>query len=156
MIAHHVHSKELSAASIEALLHSALVARLAYVDRLGRPCIVPITYAYDGRAFYGYSLLGSKIEHMGVHPNVCLEVDQIRDSANWSSVVVRGRFEQLNGDAAVEAVKRISDRLRTVARAKNAAVQAAQTYVEREGGPGIAYRIVVMQRQGRYSATNPI
>lgn len=146
----------MSPAATEALLHSGIVARLAYVDPLGRPCIVPITYAYDGRAFYGYSLLGSKVEHMSAHPDVCLEVDHIDDSANWSSVVVRGHFEQLIGSAAVEAVQRIAERLRTVARAQHAAMPAALTYVERAGGPGIAYRILVRQKHGRYSATNPI
>jgi hypothetical protein len=35
------------------------------VDRRGLPCIVPITYAYDGRTLYGYSLLGAKLENMG-------------------------------------------------------------------------------------------
>ena len=63
---------ELTPAAIESLRHSGLVARNAYADRRGPPYIVPITYAYDGRAFY-------------------------------------------DGQAELEAVERISDRLRTVA-----------------------------------------
>jgi nitroimidazol reductase NimA-like FMN-containing flavoprotein (pyridoxamine 5'-phosphate oxidase superfamily) len=144
----------LSADVIESLLHEEIVARVAYVDRLGRPCIVPITYAYDGKALYGYSMLGSKIEGMSSHPDVCIEIDRIRNSADWWSIVVRGTFEQLAGDAAVEAVERISDRLRTVAFVDGAPDAAARTYVAREGGPGIAYRIQVTERHGRYSSAS--
>ena len=144
----------LSADAIEALLREEIVARVAYVDQRGRPCIVPITYAYDGKALYGYSMLGSKIEGMSSRSNVCIEIDRIRNSADWWSIVVRGTFEQLSGNAAVEAVERISDRLRTVACVDGAPDAAAQTYVAREGGPGIAYRIRVTERHGRYSAAS--
>jgi uncharacterized protein len=150
---HRVISGELGAEAIEALLHAQLVARLAYVDRRGKPNIVPIAYAYDGRAFFGYSRLGSKLEGMGAHPEVCLEVDRIHDAANWSSVVVHGRFEQLHGEAAREAAERIAERMRTVALAENAPAPAALTHVERAGGPGIAYRIVAWRKHGRYSAS---
>lgn len=144
----------LSADAIEALLREEIVARVAYVDQRGRPCIVPITYAYDGKALYGYSMLGSKIEGMSSRSDVCIEIDRIRNSADWWSIVVRGTFEQLSGNAAVEAVERISDRLRTVARVDGAPNAAAQTYVAREGGPGIAYRIRVTERHGRSSAAS--
>jgi len=145
---------ELSADAIESLLREESVARIAYVDRRGRPCIVPITYAYDGKALYGYSMLGSKIEGMSSSPDVCIEIDRIHNSADWWSIVVRGTFEQLTGEAAVDAVERISDRLRTVARVGGAPDAAAQSYVARKGGPGIAYRIAVTERHGRYSAAS--
>jgi nitroimidazol reductase NimA-like FMN-containing flavoprotein (pyridoxamine 5'-phosphate oxidase superfamily) len=143
----------LSADAIETLLREEIVARIAYVDRRGRPCIVPITYAYNGKALYGYSMLGSKIEGMSSHPDVCIEIDRINDSANWWSIVVRGTFEQLGGKAAAEAVERISVRLRTVA-CVDGAPDASRTYVAREGGPGIAYRILVTERHGRRSAAS--
>jgi hypothetical protein len=145
----------LTADAIESLLWEQIVARVAYVDGRGRPCIVPIAYAYDGKALYGYSMLGSKIEGMSSHPNVCIEIDRIHNSANWWSIVIRGTFEQLSGNAAVAAVERISNRLRTVACLDGAPDAAARTYVAREGGPGIAYRIIVTERQGRYSAAGP-
>ena len=142
---------ELDPAAIESLLHAGIVARIAYVDRRGLPCIVPITYAYDGRAFYGYSLLGGKIEHMAAQPNVCVEVDRVENAADWRSVVVRGTFRRLHADAAVDAVARISDRMRTVAAVSGAPVGAWRTFVARSGGAGIAYRIDVSEKRGRYS-----
>jgi hypothetical protein len=44
-------------------------------------------------------------------------VDRVVNAADWCSVVARGTFDRLEGGAAVEAVERISDRLRTVAAA---------------------------------------
>lgn len=145
---------ELTADAIESLLHSEIVARIAYVDRRGLPFIAPITYAYDGRAIYGYSLLGAKIEHMSTNPQVCVEVDRVESAADWRSVTARGLFRKLYGQAADEAVERISDRLRTVAAATGAPVMAWKTFVTRIGGAGIAYRIDVTQKHGRYSTSN--
>jgi nitroimidazol reductase NimA-like FMN-containing flavoprotein (pyridoxamine 5'-phosphate oxidase superfamily) len=139
----------LTAGAIEALLHAGVVARIAYVDRRGLPCIVPITYAYDGRAFYGYSLLGSKIENMIAQPNVCVEVDRVVNAADWRSVIARGEFRRLHGDAALDAVERIGERLRTIGAAVGAPAAAWRTFVARTGGPGIAYRIDVFEKRGR-------
>lgn len=145
--------QELSPDAIETILLEEIVARIAYVDRRGRPFIVPITYAYDGRAFYGYSVLGAKIEGMSANPAVCIEVDRVADAADWRAVVAHGIFESLTGDAAVDAVQRISDRLRSAASAAAAPNAAASTYVTRVGGPGIAFRIRVTEKHGRRSAS---
>jgi nitroimidazol reductase NimA-like FMN-containing flavoprotein (pyridoxamine 5'-phosphate oxidase superfamily) len=142
---------ELTPDAIESLLHSEIIARIAYVDRRGLPSIVPITYAYDGNAFYGYSLLGAKIEHMSVNPRLCVEVDRVESMADWRSVTARGLFRVLHGQAAVEAVERISDRLRTIGAATNAPVPAWRTFVARSGGAGISYRIDITAKHGRYS-----
>jgi uncharacterized protein len=142
---------EMTPSAIEALLHEEIVGRIGYVDRRGLPYIVPFTYAYDGRAFYGYSLLGAKVENMGANPRVCVEVDRVQNAAEWCSVIAHGTFERLEGAHAVDAVERISERLRTVAAATAAPVQAWRTFVARSGGPGIAYRINVTQKHGRFA-----
>lgn len=139
--------------AIEALLYEQIVARIGYVDRRGLPRIVPITYAYDGRSFYGYSLLGAKIENMSANPRVCVEVDRVDSAADWCSVIVAGTFERLDGSAAVDAVERLSKRLRTVAAAKSSPLMAWRTFVTRTGGDGVAYRIRITEKQGRYSTS---
>ena len=87
----------LTSDQIESVLHAEIVARIGYVDRRGLPCIVPITYAYDGRAIYGYSVLGAKIESMSAKPRVCVEVDRVQGAADWSSVILRGIFRPARG-----------------------------------------------------------
>lgn len=143
----------LTSDQIESLLLAEIVARIGYVDRRGLPCIVPITYAYDGRAIYGYSLLGAKIESMSVKPRVCVEVDRVQGAADWTSVVLRGVFRRLEGDAAVNALELISARLRTLGSATAAPAMASQTFVARTGGAGIAYRIDITEKRGRYSSS---
>jgi nitroimidazol reductase NimA-like FMN-containing flavoprotein (pyridoxamine 5'-phosphate oxidase superfamily) len=142
---------ELDDRQIESLLHEETVARIAYVDRRGSPYIVPVTYAYDGESFFGYSPDGSKLEGMRHEPHVCVEVDRVRDAADWQSVVAFGRFEELRGDAAVDAVRRISERLTTLARAFVLPDAARRSYVARLGAPGIAYRIRIERKSGRFA-----
>ena len=142
---------ELTPEAIESLLRDELVARIAYVDRRGLPCIAPVTYAYDGVAFYGYSLLGTKLESMGADANVCVEVDRVHNAAEWRSVIARGTFETLLGASALDAVARVSERMRTAADVAGAPAMAGRTYVERMGGNGIAYRILVNEKSGRYA-----
>jgi nitroimidazol reductase NimA-like FMN-containing flavoprotein (pyridoxamine 5'-phosphate oxidase superfamily) len=144
--------QDLSSEAIETFLNEEIVARIAYVDRRGRPFIVPIAYAYDGNAFYGYSLLGAKIEGMRANPAVCIEIDRIVDAADWWSVVAHGIFEPLSGDAALAAIWRISNRMRAAASAGSAPIAAAYPYVTREGALGIAYRIRITGMSGCHSA----
>jgi nitroimidazol reductase NimA-like FMN-containing flavoprotein (pyridoxamine 5'-phosphate oxidase superfamily) len=84
------------------LLASQVVGRLACTDSI-QPYIVPVTYAFDGAAIYGQINEEMKLSLLRKNPNVCFEVDIMMDMANWQSVVVRGRFEELNGDAAEKA-----------------------------------------------------
>jgi hypothetical protein len=144
---------ELTSDEIDALLREEIVARIAYIDRRDLPCIVPVCYAYDGAALYGYSLMGAKLENMGADASVCIEVDRVQSAADWRSVIMRGTFEVLRGTAALDAVARISKRMKTVADATGAPALAAQTYVRRKGGEGTAYRIRVTEKSGRYATS---
>ncbi len=147
---------DLDEREIESLLHAELVARIAYLDRRGFPYIVPITYAYDGAAFYGFSADGAKLEGMRHEPRVCVAVDRVHDAADWWSVVALGRFEELQGAAALDAVRRISERLTTMAQADALPDDARRTYVARLGAPGVAYRIRVESKHGRFARSGAV
>jgi nitroimidazol reductase NimA-like FMN-containing flavoprotein (pyridoxamine 5'-phosphate oxidase superfamily) len=43
---------QLTPGAIEALLHEAIVGRIDHADSSRLPGDCPVTYAYDGRAFY--------------------------------------------------------------------------------------------------------
>jgi len=137
--------------SIELLLREEIVARIAYVDRRGAPSLVPVAYAYDGTSLFGYSPDGSKLEGMRESPRVCVEVDRIVNVADWWSVVAMGTFEQLDGEAAFDAVRRLSERHAIVAHAGSQPGAAAKTYVARLKAPGIAYRIRIDKKHGRFA-----
>ncbi len=137
--------------SIERLLREEIIARIAYVDRRGAPSIVPVSYAYDGTSFFAYSADGSKLEGMRASPRVCVEVDRIVDVADWWSVIAMGTFEQLGGEAAFDALKLLSARHAIVALAGSQPGAAAKTHVARLKAPGIAYRIRIEKKRGRFA-----
>ncbi|MGZ4692183.1 MAG: pyridoxamine 5'-phosphate oxidase family protein [Acidimicrobiales bacterium] len=91
---------ELTPEQIDDVLRGAMIGRLGcHVD--GRTYVVPITYAYNGVCVYGHSAAGLKIEMMRTNPDVCFEVEQVDDLANWRSVIAWGTYEELRrGDAA--------------------------------------------------------
>jgi len=64
--------------------------------RDNQPYIVPIYFAYEPDHLYGFATFGQKIEWMRSNPLVCVQSDEVRDSDNWTSVVVLGRYQELS------------------------------------------------------------
>jgi nitroimidazol reductase NimA-like FMN-containing flavoprotein (pyridoxamine 5'-phosphate oxidase superfamily) len=87
--------RELAPAECDALLRRQRVARLAYAFR-DRVSIEPIHYVYEDGWLVGRTAPGSKLEVLAHNPWVALEVDEVRDTFDWESVVVRGTFYQLH------------------------------------------------------------
>ena len=52
--------------------------------------VVPISYAFDGRTIFAHTHEGMKTDVMRQNPNVCFEVDNIKDMGNWQSVIACG------------------------------------------------------------------
>jgi hypothetical protein len=52
-------------------------------------------FAYCANYLYGFSTVGRKIEWMRANPNVCIEVDDVRNAEQWTTVIVMGRYEEL-------------------------------------------------------------
>jgi nitroimidazol reductase NimA-like FMN-containing flavoprotein (pyridoxamine 5'-phosphate oxidase superfamily) len=73
--------------------------------RLGRlacahenqPYIVPVYLAYEEPYLYGFTTPGQKVEWMRSNPLVCVELDEVVDPDQWTSLIVFGRYEELPG-----------------------------------------------------------
>ena len=61
----------------------------------GRPYVVPMHYAYDGKELFFFTTEGMKTHLMEGNPEVCLQVEDVHDSTHWRSVMVVGRAERL-------------------------------------------------------------
>jgi uncharacterized protein len=86
-----------------------LLTRLGF-GRLGcssknQPYVVPIYFAYEPDRLFGFSTAGQKIEWMRTNPFVCVEVDEIVDQDNWTSVLVFGRYEELIDEPKYTALR---------------------------------------------------
>ena len=92
----------LDIAQINNILSSQAVGRLACTDGV-QPYIVPLTYCYDGKYIYGQTNEGTKLKMLRQNPNVCFETEILTDMRNWQSVIVYGKFEELQGEEANKA-----------------------------------------------------
>jgi len=96
--------QELTDAECRNVLEHTNLARLA-CSQGDQPYIVPIYVDFDGKALYSYSMQGRKIEWMRSNPNVCVEVDEIVDQFDWTTVVVFGRYEELKETPDYETLR---------------------------------------------------
>jgi uncharacterized protein len=101
---------ELSAPEIEDVLMGNVIGRIG-AHAFGRTYVVPITYAYDGKAVYGHSREGMKLHMMRENPHVCFEVDHMDDYANWRSVIAAGVFTELRGPEREAGLQLLVDQL---------------------------------------------
>jgi nitroimidazol reductase NimA-like FMN-containing flavoprotein (pyridoxamine 5'-phosphate oxidase superfamily) len=82
------------------LLKRTSLGRLACA-RGNQPYIVPISFQFDAdqNCLYSFSTLGQKIDWMRENPKVCVEVDEIADRFEWTTVVIFGRYEEIRDNA---------------------------------------------------------
>jgi nitroimidazol reductase NimA-like FMN-containing flavoprotein (pyridoxamine 5'-phosphate oxidase superfamily) len=94
---------ELKPSECVEILQRQSLGRLA-CSRDDQPYVVPIQFSYDPerRCLYAFSTVGQKIRWMRENPKVCVEVEDIADKNNWTTVVAVGRYEEIS-DAAEEA-----------------------------------------------------
>ena len=90
---------DLDKSQIDDLLKSELIGRVGCFDG-NKVYVVPITFAYNDGYIYGHTKDGLKIQMMRNNPDVCFEIDWMKDLSNWKSVIVYGIFEELKGDEA--------------------------------------------------------
>jgi nitroimidazol reductase NimA-like FMN-containing flavoprotein (pyridoxamine 5'-phosphate oxidase superfamily) len=138
---------QLDEEEIDAVLKSQVVGRIG-VHADGRTYVVPVSYVYDGDAVYLHSPDGLKVRMMRAAPEVCFQVDDIDDLANWRSVIAWGRFEELTGDLAKAAIRLLFARLAPLSASETA---GAAAHVP-GGGAGVPYRIRLVERTGRYES----
>jgi len=86
---------------------SLAILREGTLGRLGCiaadwPYVVPVNYFFDGRDIYIHTLPGKKLDALRANPRVCLQVDDIKDSYNWRSVIAYGTFEEVSNEETRE------------------------------------------------------
>lgn len=87
----------LDEAGIEKVITENFIGRLGFQSG-GKTFILPISYAYDGKGIYAHSREGLKISIMRENPDVCFQIDTMKDMADWKSVLLWGMFEELTNE----------------------------------------------------------
>jgi len=86
-----------------AILREGTLGRLGCIAS-GWPYVVPVNYFFDGKDIYIHTLPGKKLDALRANPRVCLQVDEVKDSYNWRSVIAYGIFEEVSNEDTRENV----------------------------------------------------
>jgi len=141
---------ELTTAEIDLVLRAEVLGRIGCIVD-GWPHVVPINYAYENRTVYGNSSEGVKLRAMRNDPRVCFEVEQIRGMANWRTVIIRGRFEELVHDERERAIDIISMRLARIETSASARLIQQDDVYRTEGfHRPVLFAIRVQELYGRF------
>ena len=111
--------KEMSMGEMQALLLRVGFGHLG-CTRDNHPYVVPMHYAYDGQGIYFLTTEGTKTEFIAANSEVCFQVEEITDAANWRSVMVMGRAQKVTSPDEVEfAMQLVTERNQTLTPALN-------------------------------------
>jgi nitroimidazol reductase NimA-like FMN-containing flavoprotein (pyridoxamine 5'-phosphate oxidase superfamily) len=92
--------QEMSESDCFKTLARARLGRLACAHD-NQPYVVPIYFVYEGPYLYvlpylyAFTTLGQKVEWMRSNPLVCVELDEMENSDQWTSILIFGRYEEL-------------------------------------------------------------
>ncbi|HEY7184223.1 MAG TPA: pyridoxamine 5'-phosphate oxidase family protein [Blastocatellia bacterium] len=86
-----------------AVLREGGLGRLGCIAS-GWPYVVPVNYHFDGQDVYIHTLPGKKLDALRANPRACLQVDEIKDSYNWRSVIAYGTFEEVSDEETRDKV----------------------------------------------------
>ena len=143
---------------IENLLHTAVLGRIGCTD--GKLIyVVPISFVYDGNYVYCYTHEGLKTNMLRENPNLCFEVEQLVDLANWQTVITHGTFEELTDPALrFDALKKLHARKLPIITSQTTRLTEEWPFLAKELGllKGVAFRIRLHNKSGRFEkATQP-
>ena len=102
--------EDMSPAEMHALLQRQSFGHLGCA-RDNRPYVVPMHYAYDGKELYFFTTQGMKTQFIEANPQVCLQVEEIKDATHWKSVMVIGQANELtSAEESQRAMKLLTER----------------------------------------------
>lgn len=138
---------------IDHVLISQTVGRIGcYSD--DKIYIVPVSYVYHENYIYARSQEGLKIQKMRKNPAICFQVDSVENMANWRSVIVWGRFEELkNEQERKEGASILANQftpLLTSESVRHSPLPPHNSLVIEKGLKAVIYRIKVTEKTGRY------
>jgi uncharacterized protein len=139
---------------IEDVLRSNMLGRIGCSGN-NRVYVVPVNYIYDNHSLICHSVPGMKIDMMRKNPEVCFEVDDMKDFTNWKSVIAWGVYEELTqAREKYSAMKLFVDRTLRLKLSETAIPPEFTEMRVHPRSPGfikpVIYRIVLTEKTGRY------
>lgn len=142
----------LTSAEIDRFLSQQRFGRLG-VHADGRTYVVPISFVVTAEnRLIGQTKAGMKVDMMRANPEVCIEADEIKGIADWTSVIVWGTYKELKGAEANAAMGALIDHLAPLVEETGGGRSPRDvTPREPEGGPqvDIVYEVLITEKTGR-------
>jgi nitroimidazol reductase NimA-like FMN-containing flavoprotein (pyridoxamine 5'-phosphate oxidase superfamily) len=137
---------ELGSEEIERFLAAQVVGRIG-VHAGGVTYVVPVIYAFADGALHVFTVEGQKVQMMREQPQVCFEVDEydVDGRGSWRSVIVQGRYEELEGAEAERVLALLTARFR----GERGSGETSGRRPRGDGRPGVAFRIAIESATGR-------
>jgi nitroimidazol reductase NimA-like FMN-containing flavoprotein (pyridoxamine 5'-phosphate oxidase superfamily) len=145
--------QELTPAQCAEILQRNTLGRLG-CSKDGQPYVVPIGFSFDREraCIYSFSAVGQKVLWMRENPLVCLEIDDIQDKNHWQTVVIFGRYEEIQDSPEAEARQRAEALFH---QRQEWWLPAAAKVGSREPHAVVVYRIQIDRMTGRRAARTP-
>jgi nitroimidazol reductase NimA-like FMN-containing flavoprotein (pyridoxamine 5'-phosphate oxidase superfamily) len=89
--------EHLTNGQIEEVLKDNVWGHLGCNDGLNT-YVYPFNYLYDGKYITCHSQRGFKTQVMRQNNRVCLQVDEVSDDNNWKSVMVLGKYQEVEDE----------------------------------------------------------
>lgn len=145
---------KLNEEQIDAVLRSGLIGRIGCRDN-NDIYIVPVNYVYDGKNIIAHSQPGKKIQMMRNTPSVCFEVEDLKSTTNWKTVIAHGTYQELAGEQErYDAMKLFVDRMLHLKISETAILPETSAGRVHPRSPGnitmIIYRILLTEKTGRF------
>ena len=139
---------ELTAEECAVVLSRSQVGRLGCA-RFDQPYVVPIYFSYDAgySSLYAMSMLGQKVQWMRANPKVCVEVEDIKDKNHWTTVLVFGRYQELDRTPAQKEARARAEQ--GFLERRQAWLPAAAHVPSRQHEHMVVYSILIDQLTGR-------
>ena len=149
---------KLTSGEIENLLHLQFIGHLGCQDK-DTVYVVPVSYAYDGGNIYCHSFEGQKVAMMRNNPKVCFQVDEMKDMANWKSVIAWGNFEEINDEMErKEALHILSARRLPISSSITTHLGKTWPFTDEganilKGIAGLFFKISLKEKSGEYESS---
>lgn len=144
---------ELSLDEIEKVLESNVIGRIGCSGN-NRIYIVPVTYVYENDSVIGHTAEGLKVELLRKNPECCFQVDEVQNISSWRSIIAWGRFEELKGEEAENALAKLVEKLGPLMPGESGQLARmgpiSSSRVSTQRYNSIVYRIRLTEKTGRY------
>lgn len=114
--------------------------------------VIPVNYIFSKDAIYAHSGHGKKITMMRKNPNVCFLVDDIADTFTWRSVVIRGKYNELEGEERQQAMQGIIHKIMPLT--YKPSQEPSHGIAEEDRSSIVVYRIDIIDITGRFEVHN--